>query len=324
VHAVELAKSRSTELVPDDPPPPVADGTRIRGGASLLEREACCPARAFLQYRLGARELSTPRPGIDPATRGSMVHALMDGFFARVRSREQLCALSAIEQASLLDTLIDTVIARHLPQREGLVAQLARNEAARLHALAARFLDTERRRPDFEVLWTESMPAADQPRRMPAAVQALGVELRPDRVDALPDGRTLIIDYKTGSRVPGASELCGPRPRAPQLPLYATLTDASGIAFVHLGAGPVTWLGVGHESWDIHGIRDPDDFTGGAAPNWGALRASWWSALDRLANEILRGCFDVDRWRLDDASGQWALATRVCELGAEPDEGSDG
>ncbi len=307
----ELAGMPGTEVVQLDPPPPVDRANRLHGGSALLEREARCPARAFLQFRLGAQELSSPAPGIDPGTRGSITHAVLNEFFQRVRNHDQLCRLSGADEHSLLDAIITAVFGRHLPSAPPLLRLIAENERARLHQLLGRFLEAERQRPGFEVLWTEQMPAV---RSFPPAISALQVRLRPDRVDALPDGGILIIDYKTGRDIPGAKEIWGPRPKAPQLPLYATLANADGIAFVHLAAGPVIWMGIGRESWGIRGIREPSAFTRDAVADWEALRSSWWTALERLAEEILAGSFDVDRWHRDDASGQWAMATRVHEL----------
>lgn len=314
--ATELVRARATELVAADQPPPVAEGATLRGGAALLEREARCPARAFLQHRLGAREMAEPAFGINAATRGILLHALLHAFFAQVRTHRDLCALSAAAEDELLATLADAAVARHVPMSNPLMGQLARNEADRLRSVVSIFLGSERARPGFDVLWTESMPEASGGRApsSPPSVRRLGIRLRPDRVDQLPDGRMLVIDYKTGSRLPTASDLCGARLRAPQLPLYATLADAHGIAFIRLGAGPVAWFGVGHESWDIQDIRDAEGLTGGEAATWGELRAEWWAALDRLAAEFLAGSFMVDRWRREDALGQWAMATRVHEL----------
>jgi hypothetical protein len=137
----------------------------------------------------------------------------------------------------------------------------------------------------------------------------------------LPDGRRLVIDYKTGQSLPARKDLWGPRPRAPQLPLYATLADADAIAFIGIGAGGIRWFGVGNGSWGIDGVVAPDDLTRNDVLEWGDLRAAWWSALERLGAEILEGDFRIDRWRREDAEGQWAMATRVYEL--RDDEGSE-
>jgi hypothetical protein len=235
----------------------------------------------------------------------------------QVRSHAELARLTAEEESARIEAVVARAIAKWLPLGQPLIARLARNEGARLQALLARFLQGERARPSFAVRSVEDMPAADRP--WPASLAALGVTLRPDRIDLLPDGSLLVIDYKTGATLPHKKELYGPRPRAPQLPLYATLIDAGGIAFVQLNAGPVTWLGVGEKAWQLAGVVPPVEFTRREVADWPTLRAQWAGALGRLADEIVRGSFAIDRWRRDEASGQWAMATRVHELDPEDD-----
>ena len=52
-----------------------------------------------------------------------------------------------------------------------------------------------------------------------------------DRIDRLPDGETLIIDYKTGSVKP--QKWFGERPEEPQLPLYAVSAGETPAAVVY-------------------------------------------------------------------------------------------
>ncbi len=173
--------------------------------------------------------------------------------------------------------------------------------------------------------WVKRMPfrvlATEHPLPLesaPPSVRDLGLRLRVDRIDELPDGRLLIVDYKTGRAPPALGDLWGQRPRAPQLPLYAIAGKAEAIAFAQISAGDIRWIGVGQDAWGIDGVITPDSLTKGSCADWEALRASWWTAIDRLARDILTGDFSVDRWDLADAQGQWAMATRVHEL---PDEG---
>lgn len=313
-----VAASGRTVLLDHDPPPPVPAGRALRGGVAVLDREAGCPARAFLEFRLGARELPAPVTGLDAATRGTLTHEVLQHLAGRVPDHATLAALGPGEEAALLDELIAAALARRLRPADVVLRRLAINEHERLRAILGGFLALERAREGFRVRYAEGMPAVAGG-RLPASVAALGLRLRPDRVDELPDGRLLVIDYKTGLRPPAVGDTWGARPRAPQLALYATALDADGVAFVQLAAGGTAWAGIGREAWGIDGIRDPERATKGECADWAALRASWWTALDRLATEFLAGCFQIDRWRRDAASGQWALATRVYEL---PEDGA--
>lgn len=314
----QLLVARCSELLDPDPAPPLdASAMPVRGGAALLERQARCPARAFLEFRLGARELSRPVTGIDPITRGKVLHDVLQGFFHRVTTHEQLCRLDADAQAAIVDALIDAQLNRRLPQHDPLLLAVARTERQRLRWLIEEFLDLERQREPFFVVATEQdLPLG----RAPPALRLLGISLRLDRMDEVGDGRRLVIDYKAGHKALSGSAICGPRPRAPQLPLYALCTDADAVAFVQLTAGGTRWVGVGRGTWGIRGVQPPEKLTHERCADWGALRADWWSALDRLAREILQGDFRVDRWRLDEALGQWAMATRAFELPPDAEE----
>lgn len=311
LRAAALAIAGATESLREDPAPPIGLETAMRGGAALLERQARCPARAFLQYRLGARELGSPAPGIDPALRGTIAHDALQAIFERIGGHDALCKLDNAAETRLLREVLSERISHALPHADPVMRRMGDGECDRLEKLLREFLRMERDRPAFTVASTEEPLSS---RTGPASIAHLQIRLRADRIDILPDGRRLVIDYKTGSSLPAAADLCGPRPRAPQLPLYATLTDADAVAFVHVSIAGIRWLGVGHGSWGIPGIVEPAKLTRREQQDWGALRASWWSSLERLADELLAGDFRIDRWRRRDAQGQWAMATRIYEL----------
>lgn len=307
-----LLAARASELLDPDPAPALERAALpLRGGVALLEHQARCPARAFLQFRLGARELAQPATGIDPRTRGRMLHDVLQAFFQTIGTQEQLRDMDPRAQETMLGCLIDAQLRRHLPDDDALLGALARLERERLHQLIAEFLAGERQREPFFVVSTEQYLSLDG---APPALRALGLRVRLDRMDESPDGRRLVIDYKTSRRSISGNDLIGPRPRAPQLPLYALCADADAVALVQFASGGIRWLGVGRGAWGVKGIRSPEQPIGDADAAWGHQRAEWWSALQRLGEEILQGDFRVDRWRLEDARGQWAMATRVFEL----------
>jgi len=315
----------SGRMVPldHDPPVPAPAGRVYRGGVGLLQATARCPARAFLEYRLGARELEAPVTGISALARGIVTHRVLEGFARRVRDHESLAAVEPPAEVALLDELIAEALAHEFPRPDRVLARLLANEHERQRRVVGEFLALERERPGYRVIGVEEEARVHG--ALPDAVAALGIRVRPDRVDELPDGRLLVVDYKTGARLPGLTELWGPRPRSPQLPVYAMALGAEGIAFAQVSAAGARWCGIGRKEWDIRGIDDPERVTRTAVPGWATLRASWWTALERIATDFLQGRFVIDRWRRDEASGQWALATRVHELADEAgDAGTDG
>ncbi len=315
LHDTLLGHGQIEDLIVD-PAPAVASLTTFRGGSSLMEKQARCPARAFLEFRLGAREVATPAVGIEASKRGTLTHAVLETFFRRITDHDQLCALSMAAQERLLRDSINAQMHQQLPMGDPLIRALARLEGDRLYAMLSQFLASEREREGFRVIWTEEMP---MPATLPAAVTALGINLRPDRVDELPGGGTLVIDYKTGRNLPSPKEIFGPRPRSPQLPLYATAIGARGVAFLQLTIAGSRWSGVGEGCGQIPGIVPPERWTRNEVADWSELRASWWTALERLAAGFLGGDFTVDRWRHDEALGQWAMAIRINDL-PDPDD----
>ena len=71
------------------PPPGPA-----RGGARLLELISACPFRAGAEFRLHARALEEPAPGLSPAERGEMVHGVLARLWAILRDQAGLNSLT--------------------------------------------------------------------------------------------------------------------------------------------------------------------------------------------------------------------------------------
>lgn len=309
--------STQLERLHPDPPPPVAPGRCVKGGVALLEQEARCPARAFVEFRLGASEMPVPAAGLDAATRGNITHRILASFFSQVRSHEALLALGRDEQRQQLVDAADKVLAGFQRAADPLLRRIAARERERQLDLVGSFLQLERQRAGFRVRETESWLA--DANRSPSLAR-LQLRLRPDRIDEMPDGRLLVIDYKTGAKLPAAAEWLPPRPRSPQLPLYATLADADAIAFVQLAAGNVGWCGLADEDWSDPGYNTVSSLTKGELTGWGALREGWQLALEQLAGEFLAGCFDLGRRPQDAPRGEWAMAIRPQDGGMQDEE----
>ncbi|MEO6817262.1 MAG: PD-(D/E)XK nuclease family protein, partial [Edaphobacter sp.] len=112
----------------------------------------------------------------------------------------------------------------------------------------------------------------------------LRLSVRVDRID-IGQGGDIIIDYKTGVAKP--SEWLSGRPDAPQLPLYAVLSEAEqleAVAFGQVRAGKDMGLQGFATSRDA-GIRvprqHPDDLE--------AQVAEWRQVLTSLANDFYHG-----------------------------------
>ncbi|MFA6040809.1 MAG: hypothetical protein WC733_04850, partial [Methylophilus sp.] len=81
--------------------PLVLSGEHISGGTALLKAQAICPAWAFYQYRLGARQLDEPSNGLDVMERGNLVHAVLAQFWQNKSSVE----VKSLSEQALKDCL---------------------------------------------------------------------------------------------------------------------------------------------------------------------------------------------------------------------------
>jgi ATP-dependent helicase/nuclease subunit B len=139
---------------------------------------------------------------------------------------------------------------------------------------------------------------------------ALTLNLRPDRIDRLDDGREIVIDYKTGS-VKRSSWL-GERPSDAQLPLYALLNDSvEGVAFGRVHQEGVEYVFLG-EALGLGGkelaLEDQvKRYESEPVASWEALRATWRHRLEGLANDFVRGHAAID---------PQPNACRYCALGS--------
>jgi len=99
----ESEASESIEPAPmdaafEDTLAPKHPGGELRGGTSVLQRQSDCPFKAFAETRLGAGDLTPPRPGLDARDRGSLVHKALENFW---RGLEGLDALKALGEEAL-------------------------------------------------------------------------------------------------------------------------------------------------------------------------------------------------------------------------------
>ena len=209
--------------------PPLPD--RItRGGAQLLQAQAACGFRAFAEHRLASTELELRSPGMDDMERGNLVHRVMEHFWSKVTTQEELAATPPIERDFLLEESIRFAVERTRASSEGTWDQAYLSaQRKRLLNLLRPWLEQELNRPPFAV-------RSQEKRLNDVRLGPLRLDLRVDRIDDTEAG-TLILDYKTGRAHP--NDWKSERPDAPQLPLYAILSGepVHGIAFALLRAG---------------------------------------------------------------------------------------
>ncbi len=299
------------ESVADDTAPPVADShAPLRGGSAILRDQAACPFRAWARRRLGLQELGQPSAGLSAADRGKLLHDALEVLWHTLQGSRQLASLSDQERAQAIETAVQQAMDAVPDSLRILVGMHCLSlEGRRLNSLLQEWIELELQRGDFLVEASEV--------QCKLTLQGRELSLRVDRVDRLPDGRSIVIDYKSGKcRV---RDWSGERPAEPQLPLYSIATDASAIAFAQLRPRDCKLLGVG-ETEGVTGISTALAKSLGADDaelQWGELKQQWQQKLEHLMAEFLRGDARVEpQPRACDYCGLQALCRVEAERGA--------
>ena len=279
------------------------DGSVVGGGASTLTDQAACPFRAFAIHRLAVEEPQEPHDGFDASERGQLVHQLLARFWDGLpeRTRAFVASMSENDRAASLERAAAQAVRRMAERRLGRPGEaLSEIERGRLVDLGSRWLNYEiSQRQEFEVIATEE--------RRTLAVGPLKLNGRIDRIDRLPDGRTIVIDYKTGGNA-GVRSWLGPRPDEPQLPLYlvASEHDARAVAFARIRAGETRFVA----------LAEAPDLLPGARTDWDDEHASWSALLDAWNKELTSLAQAFADGKADVAPKRGAQTCRNCGLGA--------
>ena len=269
-----IRAARLVETLVDETAPALGEQARQRGGTRVFQLQSACPFRAFAQLRLGAEELDSPLPGLDPAARGTLVHAVLEETWRELKTHAALCSRPDI----------DEVVARsgeraleRVERDRPLPAGFAALERQRLRRLAAEWLEVDREREPFEVIEPEEEKFAE--------TGGVRFRVKIDRVDRLADGREMIVDYKTGITSPRSWE--SDRPEEPQLPLYGTIHEKplAGILYARVRTGDLRFVGLVDGDVSLPGCERVE---------LGAQVDRWRAVLARIGGEFREGRAEVD------------------------------
>lgn len=270
--SVDLETSENSDPIP--PPPDRV----VHGGTKVLQLQAACGFRAFAELRLWSTDLESMDPGMDDKQRGTLVHKVLELFWKEVKTQSALRQMTIPERTTRLDRCIAVSLqefagASETPWNRAYLAM----QHERLRSLLIPWLHLELQRKPFEVELSER-------RLEDVRIGPLRLTVRMDRVDKI-DGGEVLIDYKTGPASP--NDWLSERPDAPQLPLYAVLSDPDnlrGVAFGIVRAG---------EDLDLVGYGT----TEGVLPHQTKLKAAslaeqmegWRRVLTNLAEQFYAG-----------------------------------
>jgi len=291
--SVAPATPARLERIDDDIHAPLLDISggvdRFRGGTGVLSDQSACPFRAFAHRRLGARELASPRPGLDAAARGNLIHAALEIFWDGLKDHAALVALSPEDLEQRISTAADHALGRFTEAHRLLLSAAGRRlEIKCTRRTLARWLELERTRGDFRVRAREH--------RIAMEFAGLKLEGKIDRIDETPAGAVL-IDYKTG-RAGRNGWRPDRRIADPQLPAYALAMNPppAALAFARIRPDELKFDGLCETDAGIPGVTELAATKGAwkEAADWQALLDEWHANLNGLAISFQEGRAEVD------------------------------
>ena len=267
------------ESLDDQLGPPVTEREQIVGGVSLLETQSRNPLWAFFRHRLNVRGLR-PHALLPPKTqRGVLIHGVFEQLWSDIHGSDDL--KRALEDEGFDDRLAD--IARSIARQKmsEFPSAIRDMEVTRACHLVRQWLEIEAARTLFHVVGAEHELLFEH--------APLALNMRLDRLDVLPDGRRVVIDYKTGSELPDVlKDWTHPRPVHVQLLAYAvqvsTQVGASGMGamvLAHLHPSRLGAKGIySGEDIGLPGLKSFDE------AKW--ADADWDQAMNRLSESVYR------------------------------------
>lgn len=261
-----------------------AQQSTLQGGSGLLEDQSQCPFKAFALHRLRVEPLGSFNVALSASDRGSLLHAALFTLWGEIGDSAALLALNDIQQKQTVESAVRVAISTIAPsQRRTLGKTFWQLEEQRLALLLNEWLAVERQRSSFSVVQLEQ--------ELTLGLAQLHIKLRVDRVDQLPDGSRVIIDYKSGTGT--VQDWLGDRPARPQLLLYgiAEPDTAAALAFAQVRPRDCRYVGLGRVA-AANGIGT--DISRAVksrmnASDWHSLNDRWRENLERIASEFIGG-----------------------------------
>ena len=275
---------------------------RLSGGASLLNLQASCPLRAFIDYRLHAGEVQRRTRGISRALRGQILHRAAAELMKPGTRSEELPEHASGNWATDITAAAQRALRREFGGAFEWFSELIRFEQQRLELTLNQLLATEARRTSFVVRAVE-----DDVRLIAHDVE---LRARVDRIDELASGGYAIIDYKTGTT--GTIPYWFDSEHADyQLPLYAVAAQQDVSALVLCSLNPER---VGYRGFWLDSEAFPQRSIKRLTENeWRDQVTGWRHEIDALISGFIAGDNRIFAENSAPALGMYAPLTRLSE-----------
>lgn len=255
---------------------------RAQGGSTIFENQSLCAFKAFATHQLGFVKDDEAEFGLDALDRGNVVHHLLNLIWAELHTQATLKEMDEPARVELIERAIGQSLADGKVKLSQDKLSLLKHEQARLRILLLAWLAFEADRPEpFSVVEREEVREGE----------LAGIRFRYiiDRVDVTDDGRSVIIDYKTGNV--NRNVWLGDRIKGPQMPLYSLTLDrlkakpVSGIAYAQIKRGELKFV----ELAEAGIFKSAPYLANKYEALWQESRPAWPQVFETLARDFLAG-----------------------------------
>lgn len=270
----------------------------LKGGSGIIKRQAGCPFQAFAVHRLVSQQKDFSELDMDELARGSLVHKILEVFWNEVSTSVRLHELH--ESGELPQQIQKSITEAMTETALDVYGQTSffELEKERLSTLMLEWMERERERGDFKISDLEKVESLD--------LSGLTLRLTVDRIDQSSDGKTAIIDYKSGANQ-NTKKWFGERIEEPQLPLYSLIAPADALAFATVRRGESRYKGLASGDNLIPGTVSPPLAKGYPEfEHWDEVTEYWKVHLNQTAQEFLDGVLTVDPLRENETC-------RICD-----------
>lgn len=256
----------------------------------LLSLQAQCPFHGYTEDRIKLEEAEEPPQNrFSLQDRGMIVHALLANLWLDLKTQDALLARSDEDLNAQVNALCGRMLSEHAGAN-GLdcpETYLKREQTFLVESLIQPWLNLEKKRSPFEIYQLE--------KSYTFRLAQTEIHVRIDRIDQTPDGKLIILDYKTG--LANTNQWLEPRLTDTQIPLYALCVEQpiAAIAYGALAEETSYFSGIQDHSDRLPGrrIKTLDQIEILSEPSWEALKERWHRQLLDLQGELLQGKSDV-------------------------------
>jgi len=286
---LELWKDKS-EIPPSDYEIEEFTNNGLRAGYKVIKNQADCSFKAFAAHRLQAEVFEFSATDYDSRHRGILIHKALQLFWKKHRT---LGALQTLVSSNTLRIELENTINKAMQ----VVTNQIENqyyfntmEQARTNRLLIDWMKQEIRRNEFEVKHVEKNEVI--------VIKNLKLNLRIDRIDITPEGKNILIDYKTGSI--NSNSWFKDQIQDPQLPIYALKSSPNAIAFAIISQDKLKWSSISDPTIPNpfppnSNVRIPNEIQVEIGwPDWNNLLSFWGNKLTWLAEEFTQGQIQIN------------------------------